>query len=598
MRDKEQAMNFGTIRARLTGTIVVILALFGLAGVMVFTEVRSQGVELGRSAGELGEIGGTELPLLLTIKDIKVDVIQVQQWITDISATRGLDGLNDGLDEADSYAVKFRENVTRARQLLSSGDHEEVAGTHESVMEALDRAEKAFEPYYETGRRMARAYIDYGPAEGNKMMLAFDTVAAEIGEATDELVAIVEADVTENIGHQRDVAAAIVKDNTGLMYRVSLAGLIALFAAAFGGLLLYRRVSGGLGALQNDIDLLSAFATAKDTVDEESLDLKLDEKRGDEFGLVGTALRLFEERIRDAKRLAAEEIAQQASRARQAEIMEKTVGDFSADADVVIKTLSAASTELEATAQSLTSTADETSAQSQSVASAAEQAAGNVQTVATASEELGASIGEIGRQVTQSAQIAGNAVEEARKTNDTVQGLAEAAQRIGEVVTLINDIAGQTNLLALNATIEAARAGEAGKGFAVVAQEVKNLANQTAKATEEISSQITAIQTETNDAVGAIQRIQEIITEINDISTTIASAVEEQGVATQEISRNVQETAKGTQQVTENIVAVSQAARDTGASSSQVLSSSQELARQTEDLRSKIDLFTEQVRAI
>ncbi|MBE9558903.1 MAG: methyl-accepting chemotaxis protein [Proteobacteria bacterium] len=592
-------MNLGTIRARLTATIIVILALFGLAGVMVFLEVQSQGTDLGRAERELGEIGGIELPLLLTIKEIKVDVIQVQQWITDISATRGLDGLNDGLDEADAYAVKFREDVARARQLLMSKDHMEGgSGSHETIMAALDREEASFGPYYEAGRRMANAYIDYGPAEGNKMMSAFDAVAAKIGEATDELVAVVEADVTESIEHQRDVAGAIVNDNKNMLFRVSLVGIVGLVAAAFGGLMLYRRVSSGLGYLQGDIDLLSAFATAKDKADTASLDLKLNEKRGDEFGLVGSALRLFEERIRDAKRLAAEDVAQQEKRARQAELMEKTVGDFSADADVVIKTLSAASTELEATAQSLTSTADETSAQSQAVASAAEQAAGNVQTVATASEELGASIGEIGRQVTQSAQIAGNAVEEARKTNDTVQGLAEAAQRIGEVVTLINDIAGQTNLLALNATIEAARAGEAGKGFAVVAQEVKNLANQTAKATEEISSQITAIQTETNDAVGAIQRIQGIISEINDISTTIASAVEEQGVATQEISRNVQETAKGTQQVTENIVAVSQAARDTGASSSQVLSSSQELARQTENLRAKIDTFTDRVRAI
>ncbi|MEN8195794.1 MAG: methyl-accepting chemotaxis protein, partial [Pseudomonadota bacterium] len=457
-------MNIGTIRARLTGTIIVILALFGLAGVMVFLEVRSQGVELGQAEEELGEIGGIELPLLLTIKEIKVDVIQVQQWITDISATRGLDGLNDGLDVADTYAVKFREDMAGVRQLLMSEDHMEGGmegggDSHGTIMAALERVEASFVPYYASGRRMAQAYIDYGPAAGNRMMSAFDAVAAEIGEATDELVAVVEADVTKNIEHQRMVAATIVNDNKNMLFRVSVAGIIGLVAAAFGGFMLYRRVSGGLEYLQNDIDLLSDFATAKGEADEESLDLKLNEKRGDEFGLVGGALRLFESRIRDAKRLAAEEEAQQETRVRQAELMEKTVAGSSDDADAVIKTLSAASTELEATAQSLTATADETSAQSQSGASAAEQASSNVQTGGTASDELGASIGEIGRQVTQSAQIAGNAVDEARKTNETVQGLAEAAQRIGEVVTLINDIAGQTNLLALNATIEAARAG-------------------------------------------------------------------------------------------------------------------------------------------
>lgn len=597
-------MNFGTIRARLTATILVILALFGVAGTMVFLEVRSQGAELGHAAKELGEIAGTGLPLLVTIKDIKVDVIQVQQWLTDISATRGLDGLNDGFDEAETYANKFNEDLARARRLAMSESHIEHSmggagkkSDQDAILKALDRVEASFGPYYETGKRMAQAYVDYGPAEGNKMMADFDAVAAGIGEASDELVAVVEAGVTENIHHQREIAGAIVGDNNTLLWRVSVAGLIGLVTAATGAFTLFRRVSGGLGDLQNDIELLSGFAAARGGADEAELGLRLNEKRADEFGAVGVGLRLFQSRIREAKRLAAAEEAQQAERARQAELMENTVAEFSVDADAVIRALGEAATELEATAQSLTSTADETSAQSQSVASAAEQASNNVQTVATASEELGTSIGEIGRQVAQSAQIAGDAVEEARKTNRTVRGLAEAAQRIGEVVTLINDIAGQTNLLALNATIEAARAGEAGKGFAVVAQEVKNLADQTAKATGEISSQITAIQDETNDAVGAIQRIQEIIAEINDISTTIASAVEEQGVATQEIGRSVQDTARGTQQVTENIVAVSRAARDTGAASNQVLSSSQELARQTESLRARIDDFTGKVRA-
>jgi methyl-accepting chemotaxis protein len=317
---------------------------------MVFVEVRSQGVELGHAAAELGEIGGTELPLLLTIKEVKIDVIQVQQWITDISATRGLDGLNDGLDVADTYAVKFREDIARARQLLMSKGHMEGGGdSHEIIMAALDREEASFGPYHEAGRRMAQAYIDYGPAEGNKMMSAFDAVAAEIGEATDELVAVVEADVTKNIEHQREIAGRIVTDNKNLLFRVSVVGIIGLVAAAFGGFLLFRRVSGGLWSLQNDIDLLSDFATAKGESDEESLDLKLNEKRGDEFGLVGGALRLFESRIRDAKRLAAEEEAQRETRVRQAELMEKTVAGFSDDADAVIKTLSAASTELEAT---------------------------------------------------------------------------------------------------------------------------------------------------------------------------------------------------------------------------------------------------------
>jgi len=187
-------------------------------------------------------------------------------------------------------------------------------------------------------------------------------------------------------------------------------------------------------------------------------------------------------------------------------------------------------------------------------------------------------------------------VAEAETTNQTVQGLAEAASKIGEVVNLINDIAGQTNLLALNATIEAARAGEAGKGFAVVAQEVKNLANQTAKATEEISQQIGSVQAETNDAVGAIEKIRSIIGEVNDIATTISSAVEEQGVSTQEIARNVQQAAKGTQDVNQNIESVSRAAGETGSAAGQVLNASQEMARQAEGLRGEVDRFLNEVR--
>jgi methyl-accepting chemotaxis protein len=196
----------------------------------------------------------------------------------------------------------------------------------------------------------------------------------------------------------------------------------------------------------------------------------------------------------------------------------------------------------------------------------------------------------------QSARISQNAVSEADATNETVQGLAAAATKIGEVVNLINDIAGQTNLLALNATIEAARAGEAGKGFAVVAQEVKNLANQTAKATEEISAQIGAVQSETAGAVTAIERIRSIIGEVNDISTTISSAVEEQGVSTKEIARNVQEAARGTQDVNQNIENVSRAAGETGSAAGQVLTASQDMSRQAEGLRGEVDKFLHEIR--
>jgi methyl-accepting chemotaxis protein len=263
----------------------------------------------------------------------------------------------------------------------------------------------------------------------------------------------------------------------------------------------------------------------------------------------------------------------------------------------VVGVVASAANEMQSTAQALSATAEETQRQSQTVSSASQQATANVQTVASAAEELSASISEITRQVEKSTTVARNAVEEAERASSTVQVLSDAAQKVGQVVSLINDIAAQTNLLALNATIEAARAGEAGKGFAVVANEVKSLANQTAKATEEISGQITAIQGAIGASVEAIQRVGETIKEVDHISTTIASAVEEQGAATQEIARNVQEASSGTQQVSSNIAGVNDAATETGRSSSQLLDAAGELAKQSDTLRGEVEDFLEYLKS-
>jgi len=319
--------------------------------------------------------------------------------------------------------------------------------------------------------------------------------------------------------------------------------------------------------------------------------------RGDELGEMARAVLIFKENMMRNAELTREQEAGQRATERRAQRIEDLIARFDGQVSGVLGAVASATAELESTARRMSSAAEEASGQVTAVATASSEATANVETVAAAAEQMAASIVEIGRQVQQSATKAQNAVAEAETTNETVQGLAEAASRIGDVVRLINDIAGQTNLLALNATIEAARAGEAGKGFAVVAQEVKNLANQTAKATEEISQQILAVQEETNGAVGAIEKIRSIIGEVNDIATTISSAVEQQGVSTQEIARNVQQAAKGTQDVNQNIESVSKAAGETGSAAGQVLNASQEMARQAEGLRSEVERFLKEIRA-
>ncbi|KQQ30860.1 chemotaxis protein [Methylobacterium sp. Leaf123] len=321
--------------------------------------------------------------------------------------------------------------------------------------------------------------------------------------------------------------------------------------------------------------------------------------RGDEIGAVGRAVEGIKAMV---ARKAAEEAevrrrSDEAAAAERKRTMIELADGFEAAVGGIVGMVSASATELQATAQQMTASATETASQSTTVAAAAEEAASNVGTVAAAAEELGVSVQEIGRQVQGSAGLAQAAVGEADQTTHLVQALRTTSARIGDMVGLISNIASQTNLLALNATIEAARAGEAGRGFAVVASEVKELASQTARATEEISGQIGEIQGVTDQAVTAIGAITSRIREINNVATGIAAAVEEQGAATQEIVRNVAQASSGTSEVTRNISGVAQASEETGIAASQVLTSSSELSRQSEHLSAEVHRFLATVRA-
>ena len=321
--------------------------------------------------------------------------------------------------------------------------------------------------------------------------------------------------------------------------------------------------------------------------------------RADEIGEIAQAVETFKINAEQKARDEAEARSKQdrvVAELRKADT-HKLADAFEGAVGEIVETVSSAATELEASANTLTATAERAQQIATTVAAASEEAATNVQSVASASEELTSSVNEISRQVQQSSRVANEAVGQAQKTNDRVGELSKAAARIGDVVELINTIAGQTNLLALNATIEAARAGEAGRGFAVVASEVKALAEQTAKATGEISQQISGIQAATHDSVGAIREIGHTIGQMSEISSTIAAAVEQQGAATQEISRNIQQAAAGTSQVSSNITDVQRGASETGSASSQVLSAAKSLSRDSNRLKLEVGKFLNTVRA-
>jgi methyl-accepting chemotaxis protein len=320
--------------------------------------------------------------------------------------------------------------------------------------------------------------------------------------------------------------------------------------------------------------------------------------RGDEVGAMAATVQIFKDnavRIKGLGKVEAETQGRAVAERRAA--MESLANDFERSVNGIVRTVSTAAAGMQTTAQSMTATASDASARAATVGAASQSASDNVGTVAAAAEELSSSVAEISRQVTRPSEIASKAVGDAERTNATVQVLSTGAEKIGEVVKLIHSIAAQTNLLALNATIEAARAGESGRGFAVVASEVKALANQTAKATEEISAQVAAMQTSTSDAVKAISGITETIAQMSEITVSISTAIEQQGDATREIARNIQSVAAGSSEISAHIGGVTTAASATGKAATDVLTNARELDNQSGMLRSAVDGFLAKVRA-
>ncbi len=518
---------------------------------------------------------------------------RIERELTEFRA--GLDRMGQALD--DQRAAILDLLITGNRSVLAefekgktafaaaSADLQKMAGNDAQTRTLLTAMTAGYERW---SKEIAQRQI---ALMGNAMTVN-EARALEVSGLPAELMAEITNAEHELVRLKTEISSRAREEAQTALGRVNLSswisGILVALIAVVAGLALSRLIAGPIRSMSQ---AMLKLAEGDTTVAIPGIG------NGDEIGEMAAAVQVFKDNKIEADRLAKEQQREQEARAERAKRIEDLCKAFDATSTEAVKSVAAAATQMQSSSEAMSATAEEATRQASAVAAASEQASANVQTVASAAEELSSSISEISRQVTQASQIASAAVTEAEATNVKVQGLAQAANKIGEVVALITDIAEQTNLLALNATIEAARAGDAGKGFAVVASEVKNLANQTAKATDEIGAQIAGIQSATQEAVAAIESITKTISKINEVNSGVASAVEEQGAATQEIARNVEQAAAGTQEVSSNIGGVSAAANETGTAAEQIHKAAGELSQQSETLRAEVDKFLANVRA-
>jgi methyl-accepting chemotaxis protein len=550
------------------------------------------------------------LPAVVLVLAASVTVVSAQRWlaaveskistVTDQDAARlelALTAVSDlnlssvasrdyraakDLAETDRQAAISRETMARVDKLLAALLPLMVEPEQRATVEQSIAAVKEYEAITEETIIAKLTALRSGgevtvPAGGRGRV-----VRTKVDELLGKVVEFSKADMR----NAKEDAIAVGREAAAVLVIGS--GVAQLVALAFLAWIAVVQMSRPLGRMT---DLMGRLASGQ-------LDIAVTHtERRDEVGMLARALAVFKEHAVAAERSAVEQRAEQSRKEARTVAIEGQIDAFEKSANGALNAFAAASRQIRATSAGLSASAEESGRLAATVLAASEQASANVGTVAAATEQLSVSVSEIGSQVGHAASIAGKAVHEAEETDVKVRGLSAAASRIGEFVAIINNIASQTNLLALNATIEAARAGEAGKGFAVVASEVKSLANQTAKATEEITGQVAAIQESTGEVVGAMQTIAATITTVSEVSSAIAAAVEQQGAAVREIARNTQEAAKSASDVAQNIGGVGEAAGNTRAAAQQEQQAADALAAQAETLRAEVDAFLGGIRA-
>ncbi len=474
-------------------------------------------------------------------QQMKLDVVQIQQWLSDISATRALDGLNDGFDEAEKSKQAFLEKLSRFRDLLAK--HNDV-----DRLAALDSIEKALNIYHAQGVVMAKAYIDDGPSSGNKIMADFDAAAVGINSLIDPFLSQQLSEHAEGM----ELVAVMVGKMTTTLFSGALVMLLIIVASAAYLVLSVTRPLQRVTAMLKDI-----------SEGEGDLTTRLDDKGKDEIAELSLYFNQFVSKLQVLFR----EVVQ------NVETLTTTANELSA----ISSQMSANSEQATGKVNTVAVAAEEMSVNMESVAAASEETSVNVNMVAAAAEEMAATIAEIAKNTDKTKNITDSAVTQSQNASNQINQLGVAAREVGKVTETITEISEQTNLLALNATIEAARAGEAGKGFAVVANEIKDLAKQTSLATGEIKNKISKIQDATVNSVSEITQISGIISEVNEMVSNISVTVEEQSNTTQEIAENVNQASQGIQEVNENVAQTSSVTGEVAADMAEVGQTSDEI---------------------